>query len=422
MAKDIETTGLSVEAAQVLIADDSSSSREILERILIKEGHQVTLATTGKEALSLLSEREFDLVFLDLVMPEMTGFDALSTMKADNRLQHTPVIMVSSLDTVQEVASCIEIGADDFLTKPVDHRLLKARVNSSLERKRLREREFGQFFTPELARYYVRHPELLKQGSEEEVSILFCDIRSFSRISERLGPSDTVKWLGDVMDGLSECVLNHRGVLVDFIGDELMAMWGAPESQPNHAELACQAAIDMLKKLPRINRKWRALIGEEMRVGIGINTGPALVGNTGSQRKFKYGALGNTVNLASRVQGATKHLKTDLLVTGETFAALSEKFSARRLCTVRVVNIERPVVLYEVLTDFSIDSIKLKDRYELALAEFEQQRFREAASILGNLLVEYPQHGPTLQLMARVIDALLNNPTPFDPISALPGK
>jgi adenylate cyclase len=416
------TFRLAVEPAAILVVDDSASSRDVLVRILQRQGHTVEEASNGREALAILAEREFDLVLLDFIMPEMNGYRVLKAIKADERLWHTPVIIVSALDTIHEVVACIEVGAEDFLTKPVDLPLLRARTSACLERKRLREREFGQFFTPELARHLVRHPELLRVGREANVTILFCDIRGFSRTSERLGPSDTVNWLSNVMGVLSDCVIRHRGVLVDYVGDELMAMWGAPDEQPDHADLACLAALDILAQMPALSSHWEPVIGSTTNVGIGINTGIARVGNTGSQRKFKFGPLGNPVNLASRVQGATKYLGTNLLVTENTFRQLRGQFVTRRLCTVRVVNIERPVDLHEVLAGESSEFGTLKRQYERALEEFENQQFRVAASVLGQLLVDYPDDGPSLMLMSRVINRLLDTAEEFDPIWELTSK
>ena len=190
--------------------------------------------------------------------------------------------------------------------------------------------QFEQFFTHDLARQLEQNPDLLK-GRESEVALLFCDIRGFSRVSEKLGPAKTVEWINDVMGVLSDSVLDHQGVLVDYIGDELMAMWGAPTEQPDHATLACRAALDMLEKLPEMVGRWKPVLGEEFDLGIGVNTGTARVGNTGTIRKFKYGPLGTTVNLASRVQGATKHFKARLIITGQTKAAIDEGFATRRL-------------------------------------------------------------------------------------------
>src|SRR5439155_5872724 len=207
--------------------------------------------------------------------------------------------------------------------------------------------QFEQFFTPELARYLADQPDLL-EGRDAEITLLFCDIRGFSRISERIGPAQTVHWVGDVLESLSDCVLARGGVLVNYMGDELLAMWGAPEKQDDHSKRACDAGLAMLARLPELNARWQSVLGEPIQVGIGINTGMACVGNMGSRRKFVYGPQGDTVNLASRVQGATKYLQAPILLTGSTQMRLDDGFKTRRLCQVRVVNIARPVDLYEL--------------------------------------------------------------------------
>lgn len=280
--------------------------------------------------------------------------------------------------------------------------------------------QFEQFFTPELAHQIASRPELL-EGQDSEITLLFADIRGFSRISERLGPAKTVRWVNDVMSELSDCVLAHRGVLVDYIGDEIMAMWGAPEEQPDHAELACRAAVDMLKLLPEMNERYLAEIGEQMDLGIGINTGVARVGNTGSKHKFKYGPLGNTVNLASRVQGITKYLRTRLLVTEATRARLGPAFAARRLGKVRVVNIGEAVNLYELSEAGDPMWEALCLQYESALGEFERKGFRMAARILATLMAEHPDDGPSLVLLSRAVSGLVE-PETFDPVFVAPGK
>jgi adenylate cyclase len=254
------------------------------------------------------------------------------------------------------------------------------------------------------------------------VSILFCDIRGFSRISERIGPDGTDRWIRDVMDSLSDCVWAHEGVLVNYIGDEVMAMWGAPDDQPDHAKLACRAALDMLARLPALNERWQGVLQEPMALGIGVNTGMARVGNTGSGRKLNYGPLGNTVNMASRVQGATKYLKSDLLITGSTYEQLDDTFPTRRLCKVAVVNIAEPVALYEVGTAVQGTWAALQQGYEKALEEFERKEFRKAIRILGNLLALYSTDGPSLVLLSRAVNYLIEEPGAFDPVWPLPGK
>lgn len=280
---------------------------------------------------------------------------------------------------------------------------------------------FEQFFTPELAQQLTGHLDLLR-GRDVEVSLLFCDIRGFSRITERLGPGKTVEWIGDTLETLSDCVRAHAGVLVDYIGDELVAMWGAPTAQPDHARLACRAAADMLAAIPALNARWSAVIQEQMAVGIGVNSGVARVGNIGSQHKFKYGPLGNTVNLASRVQGATKYLRSPILVTGSTRQLVGDEFPVRRLCRVRVVNIAEPVELYELAAANQPGWAMLKSTYEDGLSAFEQGEFRLAAQRISGLLHDWPEDGPSILLLSRAADSLVKSVANWDPVWELPGK
>jgi adenylate cyclase len=285
--------------------------------------------------------------------------------------------------------------------------------------------QFEEFFTPELSRHLAAQPDLLA-GKDCPVTVLFCDIRGFSRISERLGqevgPAQTIDWLRDVLGVLSDCVLDRRGVLVDYSGDELMAMWGAPEEQPDHARLACRAALDMLEHLPELSARWQPLLQQPITLGIGINTGVARVGNTGSRRKFKYGPHGNTVNVASRVQGATKYLRTSVLLTGATQRELDDSFETRRLGRVEVVNIAEPVELYEMVLPGLANWRGLKEMYEKALAAFEQRSLHAAARMLSALLSDHPEDAPSLVLLNRAVQALVDVAAEFQPVWKLPGK
>ena len=281
--------------------------------------------------------------------------------------------------------------------------------------------QFEQFFTPELAHELAARPDLLS-GQDREVTLLFADIRGFSRHSERLGSAGTMRWIGDTMGVISECILAHRGVLVDYIGDELIAMWGAPKEEPEHPRLACLAALDIVARLPALSERWLAECGEPTSLGIGINTGIAQVGNTGSVYKFKYGALGNTVNVASRVQGATRHLKSDILLTGSTHSRIGEGFSTRRLGKVAVVNIAEPLELHELVPPGKPHWAELTRGYNEALDQFEARNFGEAARTLGNLLADHPGDGPSLLLLSRTVDYLFRGADGFDPVFRLTGK
>ena len=280
--------------------------------------------------------------------------------------------------------------------------------------------QFEQYFAPDLARQLMGRPDLLT-GRLAEVSVLFCDIRNYSGISRRLTPEQNVAWVADSLGAASECVLAEGGVLVDYVGDALMAMWGAPQPQPDHAARAARAALAVRAALPDLNTRWQPILGVSMHMSVGVNTGSALVGNTGTRHKFKYGALGHEVNLASRVQGATKYLKTDLLVTEATYRGLGAAFATRRLCAIQVVNIGDPVTIYE-LSPGGSDWNERASQYEEALTHFEAGRFREAARALGGLLGAHPQDGPAMLLLSRAAQCLVEEPEPFDPVWRLPGK
>jgi adenylate cyclase len=410
---------------RVLVADDSPLSREVLSRLLRQHGHSVVEADSGQEALRLLAEQPFDVLLLDLVMPGMTGFEVLQQLRDEGRLRRTSVVVISALDEIHGVARCLESGADDYLNKPVDRVLLRARINSCLLKRRQRAQELEQFFPPEVVGQLLDRPDLLQAGRTREVTMLFCDIRGFSRVSERLRntPEKMVQWISSVMETLDECVLRHQGVLVDFIGDELLTMWGAPQPQADHAERACRAALDMVECMARLSDDWLPAVGEETSVGIGINSGPVSVGNIGTKRRFKYGALGNTVNLASRIQGATKYLKARILITQSTRDQLGADFDVRRLAQLQVVNINQPVSVYELAPRGEPGWEELKAGYEKALALFEQgpDHLQEAAGILGRMVAPFGLRGPNLFLMSRVLMAMQDRNT-WSSVYVLPGK
>lgn len=284
--------------------------------------------------------------------------------------------------------------------------------------------QFDQFFSPELAEELQRNPDLLK-GQERPITVLFSDIRSFSRLSERLGPVDTCRLVADVMQRQTLAIRECKGVVVGYLGDGLMAMWNAPKDQPDHAALACRAALAMYAELPNLSRDWAAVTGGPLKIGIGINTGPAMVGNTGSQIKFNYGPLGHTVNLASRVEGATKQLGIPILITGSTQALLDDSFATRRLCKVRVVGIGGAVDLYELDTEKATPEwLARRDSYESALKLFEAGKWVDAYRALARLLDNEQQECdiPALDLVERAVECLKSPPEKFDPIKELVSK
>jgi adenylate cyclase len=325
-------------------------------------------------------------------------------------------------------------GPSPITITPVEAQLLQtlagvislgiARMVQETEASRLRV-QFDQFFSPKLARALEGNSDLL-EGRESEVTVLFSDLRGFTGLAEELEPHETCQIITDVLECLTATIFDHDGVLVDYAGDGLMAMWNAPTDQPNHAELACDTALEMIARMPDVSSKWKDRIGGALRVGIGINTGRAVVGNTGTQYKFKYGARGPTVNRASRIEGATKQLGVPLLVSGSTREQLSPRFAARRLFQVRMVGIPEPVQLYE-LHGGDVTGVwnQRRDIYEEALSLFEDQDWSTACQRVQPLLFEQDDGQidlPSLILATRAIDCLKSRPEPFDPAISLAQK
>ena len=265
---------------------------------------------------------------------------------------------------------------------------------------------FEQFFTPQLANQLASIPDWDK-GRQATITALFVDIKDFTRISEHLDPSVTIRWIQDSLNLLSECVLNSGGVLVDYIGDAILAIWGAPGEQPDHAERACRAALDMVACLDTLGPRWEAILGEKMQLSIGINSGMAQVGNTGSRQKFKYGALGPTVNLCSRIQGFNKRLGTRILISEATEKNLPREILTRRVASVLPNNFDTPVVLHEVFPVGHASWPRCKTDYEKALSLFEKGEFLLSASMLGNFRVDHPDDGPSLLLLYRAVRGMV---------------
>ncbi|HEX6984071.1 MAG TPA: response regulator, partial [Planctomycetaceae bacterium] len=309
----------------ILLADDNPEVRGLVAGMLRKDGHEVAEVEDGCAVMNWLGEHgRADLIILDVNMPRLSGMDVLERIKKDDRLKRLPVLLFSGIGEDHLVIEALRKGAEDYLTKPVKEKLLQVRVNAILERESRRRELLAGFFSPEVIAAIEENPGLLTEAQAGvDVTILVCDIRGFSAVTERLrGSTAMLRWLNEVMTELTRCVHEHGGTVVDYIGDELLAMWGAPQPQSDHAARACAAAAAMVRALPALNDAWRGTIGGDFAFGIGLNSGPVHVGNTGSAKRFKYGPLGNTVNVASRVQGATKYMRTGVVLTGETHAKL----------------------------------------------------------------------------------------------------
>src|SRR6266540_6748212 len=304
------------EPGYLLVVDDNKVNRILLARGLEGYGHKVETAENGRQALEKLRSDAFDLVLLDIEMPEMNGYQVLETCLRDPELRDIPIIMTSSLDEIDSVVKCVELGAEDYLNKPVNPILLRARVNASLEKKRLRDEQrklFRTFATKEVA------DELLKSGFSlggkyVNASVMFADIRSFTSISEKQEPSDTIELLNNYFALMFEAIVSNHGTVNQLEGDGLMALFGAPIAHDNHREHAVRAALEMFELLKGFNFQQAAQSKTQIKIGIGIATGRVIAGYTGTQHRATYTCVGDTVNLAARIEAQTKVIGEPILI------------------------------------------------------------------------------------------------------------
>ncbi|MBS3651695.1 response regulator [Pseudaminobacter sp. 19-2017] len=305
------------EAGRILVVDDNATNRDLLRRRLMHEGHEVFKASSGREAMSILNQDRFDLILLDLLMPDMNGIEVLEQLKLDERWHSIPVIMISGLSETDAVIRCIEAGADDYLPKPFDHVLLRARINTCLERKRWHDREQSYLAqlkvekdrSEALLRNILPGPVMMRLNAGEtfiadrfeNVSILFADLVEFTPTAALMTPSRLVDRLNRVFSHFDRLALRLGVEKIKTIGDAYMAATGLPESQPDHTGLIAEFGLGMLAALEQINGT-----GEHspLQIRIGIHTGPVVAGIIG-HHKFTYDVWGDTVNVASRLEAGS---------------------------------------------------------------------------------------------------------------------
>ncbi len=300
-------------AGRILVVDDNAMNRDLLSRQLARGGHAVEGAASGPEAFSLLEKQDFDLILLDVLMPEMSGFEVLVRLKQNPKSSDIPVIMVSALDELDSIVRCIDGGAIDYLPKPFEPTLLRARIRASLENKFLHDRE--REMMEEIRKAKVQNEALLLSilprpvvdrihggavmvaDDISETTILFADLVEFTPFAQKLPPSEVVAFLNRVFSVFDRLAEKHGAEKIKTIGDAYMVAVGIPEPVDDHAESCARLALAMLAALDELKAETNAPI----RLRIGLHTGPAIAGVIG-EKKFAYDIWGATVNIASRME------------------------------------------------------------------------------------------------------------------------
>ncbi|MFP3868838.1 MAG: adenylate/guanylate cyclase domain-containing protein [Desulfobacteraceae bacterium] len=334
----------------ILVVDDNRMNRLMLARSLEQQGHRVAFAEHGRQALKMLTEQDFDLILLDIEMPEMNGYQVLEQLAGDFHWRDLPVIMISAVEEIDSVVRCIEMGAEDYLTKPFNPVLLQARVDASLEKKRLRDEQralFRKFASDEVA------DELLNSGFSlggrlVEATALFCDIRSFTTIAESQSPQETIELLNAYYTLMIDAITTQGGLVNQMQGDGLMSIFGAPLALEAHPLRAVLAAQDMIMLIEEFSQEQVRLQRIPIRIGIGIASGPMIAGYVGTQRRASYTCVGDTVNLAARLEMHTKVVGEPILIEENTCLGLDQQIEVVPQGAVQLRGKTREVKIFSV--------------------------------------------------------------------------
>jgi adenylate cyclase len=366
-----------IQSSSVLVVDDIEMNRDMLCALLEADGHKAAVAENGRLALEKIKSHPYDLILLDVMMPEMNGYQVLEHLKSDHALRDIPVIVLSALDEIGSVVRCIELGAEDYLPKPFDPVLLRARIGACLEKKSLRDQEIRlrnelekwnktleqrvqeqvtqlerlsrlkRFFSPQLA-------ELIVAGGADdplkthrrEVTVVFLDLRGFTAFAESSEPEEVMGVLREYHSAMGKLIIEHEGTLERFTGDGMMIFFNDPVLVPNPAERAIRMALAMRESVAALTAKWRKL-GYELDFGVGIAQGYATIGGIGFEGRWDYGAIGTVTNLASRLCGEAN--PSQILVSQRLLGTVEELVEVEPVGELTLKGFHRPVTAHNIL-------------------------------------------------------------------------
>jgi len=355
---------------RILVVDDTRLNRSVLVRALEEQGHQALEAADGRAALELLAIADggtVDVVLLDLEMPELDGYEVLRRMKADEALRHIPVIVISAVDELDSVVRCIEMGAADYLPKPFDASILRARLSASLASKRLhdleldyaarqatlletieRQRtELARFLSPQVAAL-VSSPEGqdLLDGHRRLITAVFSDLRGFTAFSETAEPEELFGVLREYQAAMGELILANGGTLEHFAGDGMLVFFNDPVPVADHEARAVRLAVAMRERFEALRGPWRKR-GYELGFGVGVAVGHATLGRIGFEGRYDYGAIGMVVILASRL--AAEAHDGQILLSQRAYAAVEDLVVGEPVGELSLKGFTRPVPAHNVL-------------------------------------------------------------------------
>ena len=351
-------------SVSLLVVDDNELNRDMLSRRLGSRGFKVAVAEDGASALAMIEKQEFDLVLLDVMMPGMSGIDVLKHLRERWPESDLPVVMATARDATEDVVEALRLGANDYVTKPLDFAVVLARVETQLSLRRqkqqirrlaqdleLRNRFiqtlFGRYLSDEVVADLLSSPEGPKIGGEQRrVTLLMSDLRGFTPLTEGLAPQQVLRLLNSYLGTMADVVLAHQGTVDEFVGDAILAIFGAPVSRPDDAHRAVACAVAMQDALVQLNHANEPAGLPRLEMGIAVHTGEVIVGNIGSERRTKYGVVGSAVNHAGRIESFT--VGGQVLISDATLREAGEGVRVGERLAVDAKGTREPIVVYDL--------------------------------------------------------------------------
>jgi adenylate cyclase len=344
------------ERATILVVDDTPANLSLLTSLL-KEQYRIKVASNGIKALELAAAAPPDMVLLDIMMPEMDGYEVCRRLKASEATRQVPVIFLTAKTEVEDEELGFSVGAVDFIHKPISPPIVAARVRTHLEIKSLHDslrvqnqfikKTFGRYMSDEVVEKLLESPDGLKLGGESlTVTIVMTDLRGFSAISEKHLPETVVEMLNNYLSDMTEIIFKYSGTINEIIGDAILILFGAPTTRADDADRALTCALEMQLAMEKVNQRNREHNLPDLEMGIGINTGKVVAGNIGSDMRVKYAVVGSNVNLAGRVESFT--VGGQVLITESTLKATSLNVIIGGELSVPFKGLEKPVNVYDI--------------------------------------------------------------------------
>jgi|JI10StandDraft_1071094.scaffolds.fasta_scaffold07486_11 adenylate cyclase len=349
---------------RLLVVDDNEMNRDMLSRRLRSRSYVVQVAEDGRQALDMLAAQPFDLVLLDVMMPGISGLDVLRAVRQTKSRADLPIIMATAKDQSDDIVEALKLGANDYVTKPIDFPVCLARVQSQLALKHAQDQvkrlnaglarrndlikaTFGRYLSDEVVDQILEAPGGARLGGDKRVvTILMSDLRGFSALSERLPPEQVVRIINNYLAAMTEVIRKHKGTIDEFIGDAILAIFGAPVGREDDAKRALACAVEMQLAMHAVNEYNRKNELPEIEMGIALHTGEVIVGNIGSEQRAKYGVVGTVVNLTSRIETYT--IGGQILISDETFRAAGGGVLVGGQMAVKAKGLKEPMTAHDL--------------------------------------------------------------------------